>query len=60
MNAKQPFCIIRVFDYPRWPRSTLPRIIGIVLYRFLDQNDFCYVPVSHKCLLLLTKGNLGL
>jgi hypothetical protein len=32
MNAKRPFRIIRVFDYPKWPRSTLPRIIGIVLY----------------------------
>jgi hypothetical protein len=31
MNAKQPFHIIQVFDYPRRPRSTLPRIVGIVL-----------------------------
>jgi hypothetical protein len=33
MNAKLPFRIIRVFDYPRWSRSTLPRIIGVVLYQ---------------------------
>jgi hypothetical protein len=35
MNAKRPFRVIRVFDYPRWPRSTLPRIIGIVLCNIL-------------------------
>jgi hypothetical protein len=32
MNVKRPFRIIRVFDYPRWTKSTLPRIFGIVLY----------------------------
>jgi hypothetical protein len=31
-GKRKPFRVIRVFDYPRWPRSTFPRIIGIVLY----------------------------
>jgi hypothetical protein len=42
MNAKWPFHIIRFYDYPWWPRSTLPRIIGIVLYVGNNERlNFC-------------------
>ena len=33
VRSLDKFRVIRAFDYPRFPRSTLPRIIETVLYK---------------------------